>query len=75
MWRMFITSSPYHYLDKLNSLVHDNYNQSVHRSIQMKPTNVTVFNAKDAWRTLYGKQTPSKKYKFNMGDQVNTRKG
>ena len=41
----------------------------------MKPTNVTVFNAKDAWRTLYGKQTPSKKYKFNMGDQVNTRKG
>ena len=70
MWRMFTTSSSYHYLDKLDSLVNDNYNQSVHRSIQMKPADVTVFNAQDAWRTLYGKQTPSKKYKLNVGDQV-----
>ena len=70
MWRMFTTSSSYHHLDKLDSLVNDNYNQSVHRSIQMKPADVTVFNAQDAWRTLYGKQTPSKKYKFNVGDQV-----
>lgn len=36
----------------------------------MKPADVTVFNAQDAWRTLYGKKTPSKKYKFNVGDQV-----
>ena len=46
MWRMFTTSSSYHCLDKLDSLVNDNYNQSVHRSIQMKPANVTVFNAR-----------------------------
>ena len=70
MWRMFTTSSSYHYLDKLDSLVNDNYNRSVHRSIKMKPADVTVFNAQDAWRTLYSKQTPSKKYKFNVGDQV-----
>ena len=70
MWRMFTTSSSYHYLDKLDSLVNDNYNQSVHRSIKMKPADVTVFNAQDAWRTLYSKPTPSKKYKFNVGDQV-----
>ena len=71
MWRMFTTSSSYHYLDKLNSLANDNYtDQSVHRSIQLRPEDVTVFNAQDAWRTLYGKQTPSKKYKFNVGDQV-----
>ena len=67
---MFTTSSSYHYLDKLESLVSDTYNQSVHRNIQMKPADVTVFNAQDVWRTLYGKQTSPKKYKFNVGDQV-----
>ena len=36
----------------------------------MKPADVTVLNAQDVWRTLYGMQTPSKKYKFNVGDQV-----
>ena len=56
MWRMFTTSSSYHYLDKLDSLVNDNYNQSVHRSIQMKPADVTVLNAQDVWRTLYGSE-------------------
>ena len=45
MWRMFTTSSSYHYLSKLDGLVNDNYNLSVHRSIQMKPVDVTVFNA------------------------------
>ena len=70
MWQMFTTSSSYHYLDKLDSLVNDNYNQSVHRCIQMKPADVTVFNAQDVWRTLYAKRTSSKKYKFNVGDQV-----
>ena len=70
MWRMFTTRSSYHYLDKLDSLVNDNYNQSVHRSIQMKPADVTVFNVQEVWRTLYAKQTSSKKYKFNVGEQV-----
>ena len=66
---MFTTSSSYHYLDKLDSLVNDNYNQSVHQSIQMKLANVTVFNAQDAWRTLFGKQTLFIKSTFNVGDQ------
>lgn len=70
MWRMFTTSSSYHYLDKLDSLVNDNYNQSVHRSIKMKPIDVTVFTAQKVWRTLYGKQSSTKQYKFNVGDQV-----
>ena len=45
-------SSSYHYLDKLDNLV----NQSLHRSVKMKPADVTVFNAQDVWRILYGKQ-------------------
>ena len=56
LWRLFTMGSSYHYLDKLDNLVNDNYNQSVHRSIKMKPVDVTVFNAQDVWRTLYGKQ-------------------
>ena len=70
LWRLFTMSSSYHYLDKLDNLVNENYNQSVHRSIKMKPVDVTVFNAQDVWRTLYGKQTSTTKYKFKLGDQV-----
>ena len=70
LWRLFTTSSSYHYLDKLDNLVNQNYNQSIHRSIKMKPADVTVFNAQDVWRTLYGKQASTIKYKFKVGDQV-----
>ena len=63
-------SSSYHYLDKLDNLVNENYNQSVHRSIKMKPADVTVFNAQDVWRTLYCKQASIIKYEFKVGDQV-----
>ena len=37
MWRMFTSSSSYHYLDRLNDLVSDNYNQTFHRSIKQNP--------------------------------------
>ena len=32
----------------------------------MKPADVTVFNAQDIWRTLYGKQTSTIKYDTGM---------
>ena len=70
LWRLFTTSSSYHYLDTLDNLVNQNYNQSIHRSIKMKPADVTVFNAQDVWRTLYGKQASTIKYKFKVRDQV-----
>ena len=56
LWRLFTMSSSYHYLDKLDNLVNQNYNQSIHRSIKMKPADVTVFNAQDVWRTLHRPQ-------------------
>ena len=70
MWRLFTTRSMYHYLDKLHGLVNYNYNQSMHRSIKMKPSEVTAMNAQQVWRTLYGKRPPVIKYKFKVGDQV-----
>ena len=44
MWRLFTTGSSYHYLDKINDIVNGNYNQTFHRSIKMKPSEVTVMN-------------------------------
>ena len=70
MWRMFTTTSSYNYLDKLDGLVNGNYNQTIHRSIKMKPADVNESNEHAVWRTLYGKQSAPTKYKVKVGDQV-----
>ena len=70
MWRLFTTGSSYHYLDKINDMVNGNYNQTFHRSIKMKPSEVTAMNSQQVWRTIYGKQSSSVNYKFKVGDQV-----
>ena len=71
MWRMFTTSSSYHYLDRLDDLVNGNYNQNVHCSIKMKPADVNENNASEVWNNLYRNlfKKPTK-YKFKVGDQV-----
>ena len=70
MWRYFSFANTYRYIDILQALV-DGYNNSHHRSINMKPVNVNVFNAQDVWKTLYKKgKTRSAQYKFKVGDQV-----
>ena len=33
MWRLFTTSSSYHYLDKINDIVNGSYNQTFHRVV------------------------------------------
>ena len=70
MWRYFSFANTYRYIDILQALV-DGYNNSHHRSINMKPINVNVFDAQDVWQTLYkkGKKRPVR-YKFKVGDQV-----
>ena len=57
MWRVFTTTSSYHYLDKLDGLVNGNYNQRIHRSIKMKPADVNESKEHAVWRTLYSKQS------------------
>ena len=68
---MFTTSSSYHYLDQLDDLVNGNYNQSVHRSIKMKPADVKENSTSEVWNNLYRNlfKKPTK-YKFKVGDQV-----
>ena len=70
MWRLFTTGSSYNYLDKINDTVSGNYNQTFHRSIKMKPSEVTAMNSQKVWRFIYGKQSSSVNYKFKVGDQV-----
>ena len=70
MWRYFTAKKTMRYIDVLPDLVYS-YNHSVHRSIKMKPTDVTD-NEKQVWRTLYDHNDDVKhvKYKFKIGDQV-----
>ena len=41
MWRLFTIGSSYHYRDKINDIVNGNYNQTFHRSVKMKSSEVT----------------------------------
>ena len=52
MWRYFTAKKTMRYIDVLPDLVYS-YNHSVHRSIKMKPTQVTSDNEKQVWHTLY----------------------
>ena len=74
MWRYFTAKKTVRYIDILPDLVYS-YNHTVHRSIKMRPTDVTVDNEKQMWHTLYDDDDDDDgvkhvKYKFKIGDQV-----
>ena len=76
MWRYFTFANTFKYMDVLTKLVQA-YNNSVHSSIRMKPAEVNIENQKQALDNLYGKRrgvrkrkTGSRRFKFQMGDQV-----
>ena len=76
MWRYFTAKKTVRYIDILPDLVYS-YNHTVHRSIKMRPTDVTVDNEKQIWHTLYDDDDDDDdhgvkhvKYKFKIGDQV-----
>ena len=76
MWRYFTAKKTMRYIDILPDLVYS-YNHTVHRSIKMRPTDVTVDNEKQIWHTLYDDDDDGEKhvkYKFKIGDQVRIRK-
>ena len=71
MWRYFTAKKTMRYIDVLPDLVYS-YNHSVHRSIKMKPAQVTADNERQVWHTLYDDRDTSKgpNYKFTIRDQV-----
>ena len=48
MWQYFTAKKTMRYIDMLPDLVYS-YNHTIHRSIQMKPADVTVDNEKQVW--------------------------
>ncbi|CAB3998846.1 uncharacterized transposon-derived [Paramuricea clavata] len=71
MWRYFTAKKTMRYIDMLPNLVYS-YNHSIHRSIKVRPVDVTAENEKQVWHTLYDGHSVRKapKYRFRVGDQV-----
>ena len=72
MWRYFQHVQKWRYSDVLPRLVWS-YNHSVHRSIKMKPANVTWHNVQRVWHTLYDGMVGRRRVtvpKFQVGDEV-----
>ena len=72
MYRYFTSANTYKYLNVLQALVRG-FNESFHRSIGMKPSEVTLENASDVWDTLHGKKLKQQrklKPRFRVNDRV-----
>lgn len=75
MWRYFTHNNTYRYVDILSDLLHS-YNHTIHRSIKMRPCEVSSNNIMTVWNNLYGNKKQSMmtrrvhKPKFNIGDHV-----
>jgi hypothetical protein len=68
MFRYFTYKSTLRYIDVLNDLMHG-YNNSYHRSIKMRPIDVTVDNESYVRTTLYKPKRPPV-FKFEVDDKV-----
>ena len=76
MWRYFTASKQERYIDVLQNLV-DSYNQAVHSSTGMAPSNINVMNGEKVWRKMYNfpSSTKSKKKtRHAVGDLVRINK-
>ncbi|XP_015604040.1 uncharacterized protein LOC107271941 [Cephus cinctus] len=72
MWMQFSLQGNHRWLDILSDLL-SSYNSSKHRTIGMKPTDVTARNEKDLLQRVYKKfkvKTTLKRPKFKVGDRV-----
>ena len=70
MWKYFYSKRTYNWIDALDELT-ENYNNTKHSSILMKPKDVNKTNESLVWVTLYG--SPLGKLplpKFRVGDTV-----
>ena len=74
MFRLFTGNNNRRYIDVLNEIAH-RYNNSYHRSIKMKPIEVSKENEHQVWINLYKNklknlQTASQGGRFSAGDLV-----
>ena len=70
MWRYFTYKNTRRFLDVLPDLLHS-YNNTFHRSIGMKPSDVSTKNEALVRRRLYPLKSKQKlKWKYSVGDKV-----
>ena len=73
MWKFFYKSQGYDWLDVLDKLT-DNYNNTKHRSIGMKPIEVNEENEFEVWKKVFGGVKDFKKPEYKTGDSVGIHK-
>ena len=75
IFKYFTKKQTYRYIDHLEDFV-DSYNHTYHRSIKMKPADVTKENERALWKQQYGnlekqrKKKGTTKFKFEVGNLV-----
>lgn len=72
MWKKFSYNGSYKWINLLQKLV-DEYNNTKHRTIRMKPIDVNTNNEKNLLATVYNRNwvvTNKTKAKFKLGDHV-----
>lgn len=69
MWKQFSLNGSYKWIDNIQTLV-DKYNNTVHRTIKMKPCDVSLKNEVKLLETVYNKIKTFPKPKFKVGDSV-----
>ena len=70
MYKYFTAKTTLTYINVLPQLV-SSYNHTYHRSIKMKPSQVTKANKAKVWYTLYGNHfQKSVRFTFQAGDRV-----
>ena len=73
MWKMFTLNGSYRWIDDLPRLVSD-YNARTHRTIGMRPIDVTPAIAKKLLSTVYSRIKIAAPAKFKVGDPVRVSK-
>jgi transposase InsO family protein len=73
--RLFTFNGKHNWIDHLEDVVHS-INNTVHRSIKMRPIDVSAKNEGEVWAALYGRYVLKKEQppKFNKGDFVKVAK-
>lgn len=73
IWRVFTDRRHYVYYDIIDDII-ENYNNCYHRSIKLKPSQVSAQNEDIVWDTLYGSVYINViEFKFQVGDIVRFR--
>jgi hypothetical protein len=72
MFKYFTKVGNHRYINILQDLV-DSYNNSIHRSIKMRPSEVNTYNEHVAFKNLYGEVEPPLKPKIKIDDKVRLR--